>query len=501
MSPSCRRANVALIASLLGRSLPGQGPPDSIKQQSVIDAATAVRERGARSVTDILTSRVPGLLVVPASGVNGMGARIRLRGVQSLVADRAPLVLVDGMRVEAAEDAFSPTSTLNNYVLYSYQGPLPPGPLRLDDLNPDDIESIDVLPGAASGAIYGPGAEAGVILIHTKRGRAGPPRWEGYVEGGVSAATTHWPANFGGVDSDNPDPRYQHGACSLWNEANGFCRQDFVQQFNPLEQRSPYCRRRAARVGRDHVGRLSRVRDVRRGCRPVLLERHVTRPQLLPSLERPPERSPAPLAHPRARAERRPLVGRASPPTGPASTGCRRAERQRRLRLESDISTAEHADSWAVDDDDRGALDPAVVDCISRACRVRCGRPERHRAVALRGQHALALGVVEPRRAVVTAPDPGAVGRRDRGPFRVGVFDDHVRCATTARQPAAGMVQANRSGNRVRRRIRPGRQPVALGQFIRLLHRRTARAGPQGGRERGGAPRPLQRAAARRNLR
>src|SRR5438128_2401293 len=85
MSPSCRRANVALIASLLGRSLPGQGPPDSIKQQSVIDAATAVRERGARSVTDILTSRVPDLLVVPASGVNGMGARIRLRGVQSLV--------------------------------------------------------------------------------------------------------------------------------------------------------------------------------------------------------------------------------------------------------------------------------------------------------------------------------------------------------------------------------------------------------------------------------
>src|SRR2546429_3621646 len=92
MSPSCRRANVALIATFfLGRSLPGQGAPDSIKQQSVIDAATAVRERGARSVADILTSQVPGLLVVPASGVNGMGSRIRLRGVQSLVADRAPL--------------------------------------------------------------------------------------------------------------------------------------------------------------------------------------------------------------------------------------------------------------------------------------------------------------------------------------------------------------------------------------------------------------------------
>lgn len=241
MSASSRRAAVGLILILVSRSLEGQSAPDSTKAHSTIDGATAVRERGARSLSEVLTSGAPGLIVVPGSGVNGMGARIRLRGVQSLVADRAPLVLLDGMRVEAAEDAFSPTSTLNGYVFgYGYQGPLPPGPLRLDDLNPDDIESIDVISGAASAAIYGPGAQAGVILIHTRRGRPGPPRWEGYVEGGVSAATTHWPANFGGVDSDNPDPRYQHGACSLGNEANGFCRQDFVQQFNPLEQRSPF---------------------------------------------------------------------------------------------------------------------------------------------------------------------------------------------------------------------------------------------------------------------
>ena len=244
MSASTRRAAVALILTLFGRSLRGQSAADTIPPASshaTIDVASAVRERGDRSLSDVLTSRAPGLLVVPGSGVNGMGARIRLRGVQSLVADRAPLVLVDGMRVEAAEDAFSPTSTLNNYVFgYGYQGPLPPGPLRLDDLNPDDIESIDVLPGVASAAIYGPGAQAGVIQIHTKRGRSGPPRWEGYVQGGVSAETSHWPANFGGVDSNNPDPRYQHGACTLWNHVNGFCHQDYVQQFNPLEQRSPF---------------------------------------------------------------------------------------------------------------------------------------------------------------------------------------------------------------------------------------------------------------------
>ena len=241
MSASSRRTAVGLLLTLLGRSLQGQSTADTsppASPRSTIDAAMAVRERGARSLTEVLTSQAPGLLVVPGSGENGMGSRIRWRGVQSLVADRAPLVLVDGMRIEAGEDAFSPSVPQN--FPFGNPGPLAPGPLRLDDINPDDVESIEVLPGPASAAIYGPGAQAGVILIHTKRGRSGPPRWEGYVQGGVSAETSNWPANFGGVDSTNPDPRYQHGACSLWNQVNGFCHQDYVQQFNPLEQRSPF---------------------------------------------------------------------------------------------------------------------------------------------------------------------------------------------------------------------------------------------------------------------
>ena len=241
MSASSCRAAVALILSLVGRSLEGQSAPDSTRAQSTIDPATVVQQRGARRLTDILISRVSGLLLVPASGVNGMGTRIRLRGVLSLAADRAPLVLVDGMRIETAEDAFSPYPPPNGFVFpYGYDPPTPPGPLRLDDLNPDDVESIAVLPGPAAAAMYGPGADAGVLLIHTKRGRPGPARWEGYVQGGVSSEAAHWPANFGGVDSDNLDPRFRHGGCTLWQETQGSCRQNFVQQFNPFEQRNPF---------------------------------------------------------------------------------------------------------------------------------------------------------------------------------------------------------------------------------------------------------------------
>src|SRR5439155_26768299 len=113
------RVVAALIVALLGWPLRGQTPADSgtatVPQQPmstshpqpstdlgvdrpVIPVATLVEERGARNLTDVLISRVPGLEVIPGPGVNGAGSRIRLRGVQSLVADRAPLVMVDGVR-------------------------------------------------------------------------------------------------------------------------------------------------------------------------------------------------------------------------------------------------------------------------------------------------------------------------------------------------------------------------------------------------------------------
>src|SRR6266536_5057603 len=138
----------------------------------VLAAPKLVREGGARSIAELLISQVPGLLVVPGSGLTGAGARVRFAGARSLVGDRAPLVLVDGIRVDAAEDAS----------LVPLGGA---GPSRLDDLRPEDVESVEVVRGPASAAIYGAGAAAGVILIRTKTGRSGPARWEGYAQGAL----------------------------------------------------------------------------------------------------------------------------------------------------------------------------------------------------------------------------------------------------------------------------------------------------------------------------
>lgn len=226
-----RGTSLAALLSLLAAPVAAQNAGDSsvvtAPDRYVIDAAKLVREGGARSITDLLISRVPGLLVVLGSGLNGGGSRIRFAAARVLADDAAPLILVDGMRVDATEDAS----------LLFLGGP---GPLRLDDLSVDDIESIEVVRSVAAGAMYGPGAASGVILIHTKRGRSGPAQWETYAQGAVETAYSRWPANYGGVDADNAFVPMRHGACTLTLQAAGSCVQDYVQAFNPLVQRSPF---------------------------------------------------------------------------------------------------------------------------------------------------------------------------------------------------------------------------------------------------------------------
>jgi len=192
----------------------------------VIDAAKLVREGGARSFADLLTSQVPGLLVVPGSGLNGGGSRIRFAGVRSLFND-APLILVDGIRVDAEEDA-SPLALGG------------PGPFRLEDLSVEDIASIEVIRGPASGAVYGPGASNGVILIHSRGARSGTVQWETFAQGAWESVPSRWPANYGGVDPYNASPAYRTGGCNLTEQALGRCVQDHVQSFNPLAERSPF---------------------------------------------------------------------------------------------------------------------------------------------------------------------------------------------------------------------------------------------------------------------
>ncbi len=116
---------------------------------------------GASNAVDALVGKAAGIQVTRSSGTAGGGSRILIRGVTSMVGDNQPLIVIDGVRTNN-ETQQSQAETAGTAVSN-----------RLMDLNPDDIESINVLKGAAATALYGTSGASGVILITTKKGNKG----------------------------------------------------------------------------------------------------------------------------------------------------------------------------------------------------------------------------------------------------------------------------------------------------------------------------------------
>jgi TonB-dependent starch-binding outer membrane protein SusC len=126
----------------------------------------------ASSVGALLQGRVAGAFISFGSGNAGSGPDIRLRGNVSASLSNQPLIYIDGMRANSeptggrsgATDPYSP----------------------LNDVNPDDIDRIEIVKGPAATTLYGTEAAAGVIQIFTKRGGQGAPRWTGELQQGFS---------------------------------------------------------------------------------------------------------------------------------------------------------------------------------------------------------------------------------------------------------------------------------------------------------------------------
>jgi TonB-linked SusC/RagA family outer membrane protein len=180
-------------------------------------------------VSDLLSSRAANVVVTQTSGTTGGGSRIRIRGSNSLSLSNEPLIIIDGVR--AISDVSGSTIDIGGQ-----------NPSRLDDLNPEDIEDIEIIKGPAAAALYGTAAANGVVQITTKRGRAGKTRWTAYADGGTVRDITNFPANYEriGVTTSATPRRTQF--CSLEAELGGSCvpKADSLVSFNPLEQRGPF---------------------------------------------------------------------------------------------------------------------------------------------------------------------------------------------------------------------------------------------------------------------
>jgi TonB-linked SusC/RagA family outer membrane protein len=172
---------------------------------------------------DLLTGRVSGVEVRNTNGTTGTGQRIRIRGANSISLSNEPLIIVDGVRFDNGTD----------FLDSGFSEGLPDQvPNRFNDINFDDIESVEILKGPAAVGVYGTAASNGVILITTKRGASGDTRWSFYAEGGVVQERNQYPDNLVAL-SRTAAGGFSH--CYNFLRADGICAQDTVARFNPFQ--------------------------------------------------------------------------------------------------------------------------------------------------------------------------------------------------------------------------------------------------------------------------
>lgn len=123
------------------------------------------------NVLAALQGKTAGAQITQNSGDPAGGISVRLRGISSISSSSEPLYIIDGVIVNNSTNRV--TNTSSSYDGGNFVGTV--GQSRLVDINPDDIDRIEVLNGAAAAAIYGSRANAGVVQIFTKKGKSGAP--------------------------------------------------------------------------------------------------------------------------------------------------------------------------------------------------------------------------------------------------------------------------------------------------------------------------------------
>lgn len=183
--------SVALDAVVVTGTAGGQSIRELGNAVTSINAAEAKEIAPISSVQNLLNGRAPGVFVNSASGNVGAGARIRIRGASSISLLNEPLIYIDGVRVN---NTFSSGPANQGFSSSSIS--------RINDINPDEIETVEIIRGPAAATLYGTEASNGVIQIITKKGVSGAPKWTFSTRQGsnyLQDPEGRWPTNWQSV--------------------------------------------------------------------------------------------------------------------------------------------------------------------------------------------------------------------------------------------------------------------------------------------------------------
>ena len=193
-SPASRRVTVSQLSQLsedfaLERAALGldaivvTGSAGATQVREIGHSIAEIRPSAQRepivSVDHLLSAKVPGLTVIPSTGMVGSGAKIRLRGSSSVALSNQPLVYVDGVRIRS--DAYPKNGSFTDRSRGPNDNSSP-----LNDISPGDIDRVEIVRGPAATTLYGTEAASGVIQIFTKRGAEGRAVWTSQMDAGAS---------------------------------------------------------------------------------------------------------------------------------------------------------------------------------------------------------------------------------------------------------------------------------------------------------------------------
>lgn len=187
---------------------------------ATISVAPRVATAPVKNVGDLLTAQMTSVLVSGAN-LTGGTSRVRIRGQNSMSLNNDPIYIIDGVRM---------TSVVGGAGTGGINGAGSTVPSRVNDINPEQIETVEVVKGPSAATLYGTDAANGVIVITTKRGKPGRAAWSVRAEQGRLEDRNDYPATYNllGKSPGSPAPR----TCFTYQIADGSCLLDSAVSLN-----------------------------------------------------------------------------------------------------------------------------------------------------------------------------------------------------------------------------------------------------------------------------